>query len=104
MKRKINPFTHANSVYIPNWLMMRKDKEISYGAKIVYGLIMQYPPSSFEQLSLNMGASLEETMEYVEELVALNLIGYFKIKNKVPLSFEFDEHEWMKWYEDYTDE
>lgn len=98
---RVNPFDKFNGSVIPNWLMKRT--EISLGAKICYGRLMQFAGKrgvcwpKQQTLATEIGVSLRSVADYIKELYDNNLITSEQLKNPgAPKKYYFLMHEWME--------
>lgn len=98
-----NPKSHAPAVYIPCWLIQVPDSTLSYGAKMIYGRLLQCANgnelgvafSSAKQLGEELGSNADSIEKYLKELRNAKLIGTYDPPDDGVNHFEFYHHPWM---------
>lgn len=100
--KRLNPWNTFFGSMVPNWLMERDLEEISFGAKICYGRLVQFGGRTgiafpkMQTLGNEIGCSGRQAQRFVQTLVELKLIHVVDRRAKgQPYQITFLEHEWM---------
>ncbi len=100
-KKLHNPKAYAPAVYIPCWLIQVPIKQLSHGAKILYGRLAQWSNvdgtvyRSSSCLKEEMGTSLRTIGDLLQELRKVGLIGTYQKEKGGVNNYEFYDHPWM---------
>ena len=100
--KRINPWNTFFGSMVPNWLMEQDLDEISFGAKVCYGRLVQFGGKGgvafprMQTLANEIGCSERQVRRLVKELSDLHLIHIVdrRAQNK-PHQITFLEHPWM---------
>jgi hypothetical protein len=100
-----NPWRLFHGLFVQTWLARRPVKEISPGAKLVFGRLCQYAGRdgqawpSHADLAAELGYSPRQARRLVTELVSLGLIrriGRTRVNGSTKSNgYEFIGHQWM---------
>lgn len=101
MKNKvINTYKAFIGCVVPNWLLRRK--EISQGAKLLYGRLSQYAGKNgkaypkMATLADEVGVSRQQASTYMNELLSHKLIKKERRGLGKPNTYHFLNHEWIE--------
>ena len=99
MSNRINPFKMFIGIFIPNWLLDRKD--VSSGVKVCYGALCRFAgrnghcwPAQ-EALAAMMGVSVRQVQRHMQELVELKLIEPVRRGHMRTNVYYFLDHPWI---------
>jgi len=98
-KQYINPYKQFNGVFIPDWLLKRK--ELSSGAKICYARLARFAGKDgscypgIEKLSEEISVSERQCKRYISELKDNDLIESKQRGLGQSNKYYFLYHEWM---------
>jgi hypothetical protein len=96
-----NPKSTLPGACIPLWLLQVPRKELSFGAKMLYGRLIQWTNEKGKvyryapQLSQEIGTTVRNIERYLKELRDVELIGTYQTTAGGVNNFEFYDHEWM---------
>ncbi len=96
-----NPKAYSPALYIPCWLSQVPHKELSFGAKLLYGRLAQWSSTTGEvyrsspKLSKELGIGVRTIEKFIKELKDCGLIGTYHPQAGGSNHFEFYDHEWM---------
>jgi hypothetical protein len=100
--KKINPWNTFFGSMVPNWLMEQNLNDISFGAKLCYGRLVQFGGKAgvafpkMNTLANQIGCSERQARRFVSELHDLKLIHVVDRRSRgLPHQITFLEHEWM---------
>lgn len=97
--KPFNPYRLFQGAYVPNWLLMRP--EVSAGAKLCYGRLMQYAGKSgacFPRQGLlaeELGVQERQARRYVHELESFKLVQSVQTGVQKANTYLFLRHPWM---------
>lgn len=99
---RINPYLTFLCANVPNFLARRPVGEISQGAKIAYGRMMEYAGQNGEAnpseqtWATEIGVKPRQLRNYIKELESLRLIQVKRtLDGKTSNAYEFLRHPWM---------
>ena len=102
-EKYFNPYKQFYNAWIPNWLLRRKNKEVSLGAKVVYGRLCQHAGKNGDcfpkqkTLAKECGMSVRQISRYLGELKRLELIDIWRYGKKRSNRYKFLEHPWVEY-------
>ena len=97
MNRLINKIYSLKDVFVPEWIMVRK--ELSPGEKLCYASLLtianQTTDVSRQRIANFMGTSIRQVDRYIKRLRELKLIKVEKQGLQKPNQYYFYRHKWM---------
>jgi transcription initiation factor IIE alpha subunit len=97
MNRLINMVMVPKDVFVPEWIMVRK--ELSPGEKLCYASIsaIAYKGNDVSRQGIAnlMGTSIRQVDRYIKRLQELKLIKVEQVGLQQTNKYHYLEHEWM---------
>lgn len=100
MTRRINPYKLFYGIWIPNWLLERK--EVSSGAKLCYGALCRFAGRNGrcwpgqEAVADVLGVSIRQVQRHLQDLLGLGLIEQVQRGHMKSNVYYFLDHPWIR--------